>query len=182
MSPLLADSADSATTPPSVDFPEGHQQTTGPREGGDRFNGDPSSGQHQVRREGGSPGREAPRTQRCTALTHAYRCSQRHRRNRRREQRCGCHQLQRRGPRDRQSGEQADHPPQQGRATQEPSGCTYSRDAVEVVMNADPRTRWGVPPAPAPTSLKLKPAARRQYLLQVLRGRVPREPAPPKTP
>ena len=49
-------------------------------------------------------------------------------------------------------------------------------------MNANPKTGWGAPPASAPTSLKLKPAARRQYLLQVLRGRVPREPAPPKTP
>jgi hypothetical protein len=43
--------------------------------------------------------------------------------------------------------------------------------------------RWAAVPATPPVSLKLKPAARRQYLLQVIRGRVPREPAaPPKTP
>jgi hypothetical protein len=52
-------------------------------------------------------------------------------------------------------------------------------------MEANEKVRWdqtALTPPP-PVSLKLKPAARRQYLLQVLRGRVPREPAaPPKTP
>ena len=50
-------------------------------------------------------------------------------------------------------------------------------------MDANEKARWVIPPVTAPVSLKLKPAARRQYLLQVIRGRVPREPAaPPKTP
>ena len=49
-------------------------------------------------------------------------------------------------------------------------------------MDANEKARWGTAPVAPPVSLKLKPAARRQYLLQVLRGRVPREPAaPPKT-
>ena len=29
---------------------------------------------------------------------------------------------------------------------------------------------------------KMKPAVRRQYVLQTIRGRVPRDPAPPKRP
>jgi hypothetical protein len=33
----------------------------------------------------------------------------------------------------------------------------------------------------APKGFKLKPAARRQFLLQTLRGRAPRDPVPPKT-
>jgi hypothetical protein len=50
-------------------------------------------------------------------------------------------------------------------------------------MDANEKVRWDRMPVAPPVSLKLKPAARRQYLLQVLRGRVPREPAaPPKTP
>jgi hypothetical protein len=49
-------------------------------------------------------------------------------------------------------------------------------------MDANDKARWDAVPAPAPVGLKLKPAARRQYLLQMLRGRVPRDPAPPKTP
>jgi hypothetical protein len=50
-------------------------------------------------------------------------------------------------------------------------------------MDAKQKVRWAAPAASPPVSLKLKPAARRQYLLQVMRGRVPREPAaPPKTP
>jgi hypothetical protein len=51
-------------------------------------------------------------------------------------------------------------------------------------MEANEKVRWDhTALTPPPVSLKLKPAARRQYLLQVLRGRVPREPAaPPKTP
>jgi hypothetical protein len=52
-------------------------------------------------------------------------------------------------------------------------------------MEANEKARWNHVPANPnpPVSLKLKPAARRQYLLQVLRGRVPREPAaPPKSP
>jgi hypothetical protein len=50
-------------------------------------------------------------------------------------------------------------------------------------MEANEKANWANPPVTPPVSLKLKPAARRQYLLQVLRGRVPREPAaPPKTP
>ncbi len=50
-------------------------------------------------------------------------------------------------------------------------------------MDANEKIRWADVPATPPVSLKLRPAARRQYLLQVLRGRVPREPAaPPKTP
>jgi hypothetical protein len=51
-------------------------------------------------------------------------------------------------------------------------------------MEANEKARWAATtPATTPVSLKLKPAARRQYLLQVIRGRVPREPAaPPKTP
>ena len=44
-------------------------------------------------------------------------------------------------------------------------------------MEANEKARWNHVPANPPVSLKLKPAARRQYLLQVLRGRVPREPA-----
>jgi hypothetical protein len=50
-------------------------------------------------------------------------------------------------------------------------------------MEANEKARWNHVPVNPPVSLKLKPAARRQYLLQVLRGRVPREPAaPPKSP
>jgi hypothetical protein len=51
-------------------------------------------------------------------------------------------------------------------------------------MEANEKARWNHVPVTPPVSLKLKPAARRQYLLQVLRGRVPREPAaaPPKSP
>jgi hypothetical protein len=51
-------------------------------------------------------------------------------------------------------------------------------------MDANEKIRWDRDSlTPPPVTLKLKPAARRQYLLQVLRGRVPREPAaPPKSP
>ena len=43
-------------------------------------------------------------------------------------------------------------------------------------MNANEKARWAaIPPVAAPPSFKLKPAARRQYLLQVIRGRVPRD-------
>ena len=50
-------------------------------------------------------------------------------------------------------------------------------------MDANEKVRWAAVPANPPVNLKLKPAARRQYLLRVIRGRVPRVPgAPPKTP
>jgi len=49
-------------------------------------------------------------------------------------------------------------------------------------MNATENNGRVTTPASAPTGFKLKPAARRQYLLQMIRERVPRDPAPPKNP
>jgi hypothetical protein len=49
-------------------------------------------------------------------------------------------------------------------------------------MNATEKTGTiAVTAVPARKGFKLKPAARRQFLLQTLRGRAPREPVPPKT-
>jgi hypothetical protein len=45
-------------------------------------------------------------------------------------------------------------------------------------MNPNPKTTIPVPVIPTP--LKLRPAARRQHLLEMMRARVPRERVPPK--
>jgi hypothetical protein len=45
-------------------------------------------------------------------------------------------------------------------------------------MNANDKTR--IPTPVVPTPLKLRPAARRQFLLEMMRARVPRERPPPK--
>jgi hypothetical protein len=45
-------------------------------------------------------------------------------------------------------------------------------------MNANDKTRFPTPVVPTP--LKLRPAARRQFLLEMLRARAPLERPPPK--
>jgi hypothetical protein len=45
-------------------------------------------------------------------------------------------------------------------------------------MNTNPKATIPVPVIPTP--LKLRPAARRQHLLEMMRARVQRERAPPK--
>jgi hypothetical protein len=49
-------------------------------------------------------------------------------------------------------------------------------------MNTRDKTHAATAQTALPTSLKLKPAARRHYLLQVMRGRIPRDPDRRKAP
>jgi hypothetical protein len=48
-------------------------------------------------------------------------------------------------------------------------------------MMSAANSKASIPIPVIPTPLKLRPAARRQHLLEMMRARVPRDRAPPKT-
>lgn len=65
------------------------------------------------------------------------------------------------------------------RDTRAGSRLEFARCREVTAMNGQEKLRGTAPPPSAPIPLKLGPAARRRFLLQVMRGRVPRDPAAP---